>query len=52
MQASQADIKARIAEIRQEFERLSRRCNSFVRISPETVNAYKAELARLEAQLN
>jgi len=45
-------IKARIAKIRQDFERLSRRCNSFIRISPETIQAYKKEIAELEIQLN
>jgi hypothetical protein len=47
-----AEIKARIAEIRQEFERLSRNCSSFVRISPETVLTYKKQIAELETQLN
>jgi hypothetical protein len=45
-------IKARIVAIRQEFERLSSRCNSFIRISPETIAAYKKEIAMLEAKLN
>lgn len=49
---SKADIKAKIAELRQRFERLSRNCNSFVRINPATVNAYKEELRQLEAKLN
>ena len=44
-------IKARITAIRQEFERLSRNCNSFIRISPETIASYKKEIAMLEAGL-
>jgi len=52
IQESQANIKAKIAELRQRFERLSRQCNSFIRISPSTVNSYKEEIMRLEAQLN
>lgn len=51
-QINKARIKAKIAELRQEFESLSRKCNSFVRISPATVLAYKKEIQRLEAQLN
>jgi hypothetical protein len=50
-QLNKEAIKARIAEKRQEFERLSRRCNSFIRISPETIQAYKKEIAELETQL-
>jgi hypothetical protein len=51
-QIQQAEIKAKIAQLRQDFERLSRRCNSFIRISPETIAEYKKQIASLETQLN
>ena len=49
---NKSEIKARIAQLRNEFERLSRSCSSFVRISPSTIQAYKEEITKLEAQLN
>ena len=52
IQESQTEIKARIAQLRQDFERLSRNCNQFVRISPATIQAYKEEITKLEAKLN
>ena len=52
IEESQAEIKAKIAEIRQSFERLSSQCNRFVRINPATISAYKEEIRLLEAKLN
>lgn len=51
LQESKESIKAKIIELRQSFERLSRQCNGFVRVSPETIAAYKQEIKQLEMRL-
>lgn len=52
IETQQADIKAKIAELRQRFTRLKINCNGFVRISPETIDSYTKEIKQLEAKLN
>jgi len=51
-QTNQAEIKAKIAELRQSFTRLKINCNGFVRISPETIDSYTKEIKQLESKLN
>jgi len=51
-QQTQTDIKAKIAELREKYTRLSKTCSSWARISPDTINFYIKQIQTLEAQLN
>lgn len=50
-QKTQADIAARIADLRQRYGRLRTICGPQA-ISRQTIEAYTKELQALEAQLN
>lgn len=45
------NLKAKIAELRQRYARLAAICGP-MNISRQTIEAYKKEIAALEAQLN
>ena len=45
------EVKAKIAELRQNFDRLRSQCSGIVRISSDTINAYQKEVQELEARL-
>lgn len=51
MENTNADINARIAELRTRFARLKATCGLRA-ISRETIESYAEELAKLQTQLN
>jgi len=49
---TQADTKAKIADLKQRYAKLARNCKAAgIRVNPGTINAYLKELQTLEVNL-
>ena len=52
MEQRQAEIKTRIAELREKYARLQSLCRYGARVSKETTKQYAREIESLQIQLN